>query len=80
MDRGERRHQLARNKARWLRYWKRSAGYKVQPDEQWLARTVRISAAHGTLCSCYMCGNPRRHFGELTIQERRADSAALKDY
>ncbi len=23
-------------------------------------------------CSCYMCGNPRKHFGELTVQERRA--------
>ena len=20
-------------------------------------------------CSCYMCGNPRKHFGELTRQE-----------
>ncbi|HEX6747879.1 MAG TPA: hypothetical protein VF092_11365 [Longimicrobium sp.] len=25
------------------------------------------------LCSCPMCGNPRRHFGETTLQERRAD-------
>lgn len=24
-------------------------------------------------CSCPMCGNPRRHFGEKTIQEKRAD-------
>ncbi len=22
-------------------------------------------------CSCYLCGNPRKHFGELTIQEIR---------
>ena len=22
-------------------------------------------------CSCWMCGNPRRHFGERTLQERR---------
>ena len=22
-------------------------------------------------CSCAMCGNPRRWFGELTLQERR---------
>lgn len=26
------------------------------------------------VCSCWMCGNPRRHFGEQTIQERRAVS------
>ncbi len=25
-----------------------------------------------TLCSCWMCGNPRKYFGEQTIQERRA--------
>lgn len=22
-------------------------------------------------CSCPVCGNPRRHFGELTIQEKK---------
>jgi hypothetical protein len=26
-------------------------------------------------CSCSMCGNPRRYFGEFTIQERRATRA-----
>lgn len=25
-----------------------------------------------TVCSCLGCGNPRRHFGEPSIQERRA--------
>jgi hypothetical protein len=24
-------------------------------------------------CSCSACGNPRRYFGEKTIQERRAE-------
>ena len=23
-------------------------------------------------CSCYMCGNPRKWFNELTLQERKA--------
>ena len=27
-------------------------------------------------CSCYMCGNPRRHFGKRTLQEIRL----LDDY
>jgi len=22
-------------------------------------------------CSCMMCGNPRKHFNEITIQEKR---------
>lgn len=25
-----------------------------------------------TPCSCWMCGNPRKYFGERTIQERKA--------
>ena len=24
-----------------------------------------------TPCSCWMCGNPRRYFGQMTIQEKR---------
>ena len=23
-------------------------------------------------CSCYMCGNPRKYYGDVTLQERRA--------
>jgi hypothetical protein len=26
-------------------------------------------------CSCPMCGNPRRHFKQLTVQERRMENA-----
>lgn len=26
-----------------------------------------------TSCSCYACGNPRVHFGEITAQEKRAN-------
>ena len=29
---------------------------------------------HRKKCSCWMCGNPRRHMGEKTIQERRHES------
>jgi hypothetical protein len=28
-----------------------------------------------TPCSCWMCGNPRRYFGEKTMQELRQDEA-----
>ncbi|MDA8378168.1 MAG: hypothetical protein M0Z50_14135 [Planctomycetia bacterium] len=28
-----------------------------------------------TPCSCWMCGNPRRYFGEKTLQELRQDEA-----
>ena len=33
----------------------------------------------GTVCSCPHCGNPRRHFGQKTIQERRADLVLYDD-
>ena len=29
-----------------------------------------------TQCSCYMCGNPRKHFGEKTIQEKKFDQSS----
>lgn len=34
-------------------------------------RELGILVDTPTVCSCWMCGNPRRYFGELTIQERR---------
>lgn len=27
-----------------------------------------------TPCSCSMCGNPRKYFGELTMRERKWDA------
>lgn len=30
-------------------------------------------------CSCYMCGNPRRHFSEVTRQEELSD-LELQEY
>ncbi len=29
-------------------------------------------------CSCWMCGNPRRHLGELTLQERWANIVLIR--
>ena len=31
----------------------------------------RMANVHCKPCSCYMCGNPRRWFKDLSIQERR---------
>lgn len=68
MTRDERIAKKERNRKRWLRIWKRSHAAK---DAKWLKRTVAMSANHGVLCSCHMCGNRRKHDGP-TIQERRA--------
>lgn len=34
---------------------------------------ARYMADNMQICSCYMCGNPRRQFGIKTVQERRND-------
>lgn len=34
------------------------------------------AANHLKICSCHMCGNPRHHWNELTIQERKARASA----
>lgn len=34
---------------------------------------ARYHYNHAALCSCEGCGNPRKHFGEKTMQERKAD-------
>ncbi|MEW4569411.1 hypothetical protein AB1L88_16220 [Tautonia sp. JC769] len=36
-------------------------------------RFARKAHDHLASCSCWMCGNPRRWFGEPTRQERRAE-------
>lgn len=33
------------------------------------------AADHLALCSCWMCGNVRRHHGERTLQEKRAEAS-----
>jgi len=31
-------------------------------------------------CSCWMCGNARRHFGQKTLQELKADEKFKSDW
>jgi hypothetical protein len=63
--RAVRRAQRARLKAKRRRYlvW---ADTFERPE-------VRLGSYVDTPtpCSCWMCGNPRRHLGELTVAERR---------
>jgi len=39
--------------------------------EDELQRTLGIYRKTKVLCSCYMCGNPRRHWGYLPMREVR---------
>jgi hypothetical protein len=66
--RARRRHHVARIKRKWQQR-ERSRQPALHGAE--LQRRVGIHAGSGRVCSCALCGNPRRHFGEPTIQERR---------
>jgi hypothetical protein len=64
-----RRHQDERARHRALRTLQRL----LRLDEPWRdsPRLLHRYAIDRTPCSCFLCGNPRRHLGEPTIQERR---------
>ncbi len=34
----------------------------------------RMTSMHGVECSCPMCGNPRKYWGEKSFQEKRQDT------
>ena len=61
-----RRHHERRIKKRTRGYY---GGYATHN-----ARALGKLAHARTPCSCWMCGNPRRFSGELTLQERRAEA------
>ncbi|MBI4571848.1 MAG: hypothetical protein HY713_01005 [candidate division NC10 bacterium] len=62
--RARRRHHVSRIKRRVRRYY---GGY-AKDKPRHLGRIARTRQ----LCSCWMCGNPRRYLGERSLQERRA--------
>lgn len=66
------------------KYWRRQQGLKraKRVHQVWCAqyqyfdrdrKVLNRLYKTRTACSCYMCGNPRRHRGELTMQEKRAN-------
>lgn len=67
-----RRSQVVRAKCKAV--WILVDGWAYRDDEI-NPRVIGITAStHGAACSCYMCGNPRKWFGERTVQERRHDA------
>ena len=60
-----RRHHVARLKKSRSDYWGHVLGLEWEP--QHLGAVVQ----HPCICSCWMCGNPRKWVGERTLQERR---------
>lgn len=62
-----------RRKEKLHPFW--TAKFNYNYDEL-IDSAAGLYANHGCNCSCSMCGNPRRYFGELTLQERRAENAS----
>jgi hypothetical protein len=56
-------HPRARRRAHLARY--KAKARKLYPHDP-----QATLANHLAVCSCPMCGNPRRHFQEKTRQER----------
>jgi len=65
-----RRSQAVRAKRRAVRVLTHAWDYR---NDEINPRLIGVTAStHGAACSCWMCGNPRRYFGEVTIKERQA--------
>ncbi len=60
-QRAMRRAQVQRLKKNRARWW----GRDLSPKEKGLAVNTP------TVCSCSICGNPRKYSGERTVQECR---------
>lgn len=81
MNKYQRRREGIKRAERVLSVWRQ---YLTPKD--WLDKDGRIAhlmAKTRKPCSCPMCGNPRRHYGEKTIQEKKADifyQEQLADY
>ena len=43
---------------------------KFEPSERLIGK---MESTHSCSCSCEMCGNPRKHFNEKTLRERKSD-------
>jgi hypothetical protein len=67
--RAYRRQQRQRSKDRSLRYLRWLFSYN--PESLTIELVARY-AVDRVPCSCYMCGNPRRFYGNVTMQELRA--------
>ena len=70
-QRAQRRHDCERLKAARSRHLL-VAGRGAQSSRA-SDRVIGVHANTAAPCSCWMCGNPRKFFGERTVQERRFD-------
>jgi hypothetical protein len=68
-SRALRRHHRARMIRKTYRMSKNI--YWAYPKEDWDYWWVRRTYKNRKVCSCPSCGNPRRHFSEITLAEAK---------
>ena len=78
-NRGIRRDQEKRVKAKVKKVETERKDFcrsACEPAEEPTKKTIgRLASVHGAVCSCQMCGNPRRYAkgkDKLTMQEKKA--------
>lgn len=72
-NRAYRRHQRRRRMAAEYRKWVNWNPYSdVEAAREHARNTAQYHHSHRTICSCMGCGNPRKWFKKLTIQEKKA--------
>jgi len=75
MTRAQRRK---RTRLKFNRYRDKIKVVHANVSDEFLDDFANGLTNHGKLCSCHMCGNPRKHWKELSLQERRQKE--LADY
>ena len=68
--RAERRHHHQRMIKKAKKSFMCTALKEFVTEEEWYEKVAKLSETRAP-CSCHMCGNPRKHYKEITIQERR---------
>jgi len=71
--RAMRRHHVERLKAKWKRIarMEQAVQQDANIDTALKDRMLGMFVHTRRLCSCWMCGNPRKHTGLRTLQERK---------
>lgn len=69
MKRALRRHHLRRREIVEIKKWLRSSR-----NEEHARNTAKVTKNNRTLCSCPMCGNPRKHWKRKTLQELKHET------
>jgi hypothetical protein len=75
MEKNKKRAERRSHKERMLRKAKQviDLTWRDHDDKwiEWKERWARKHADNLAKCSCHMCGNPRKHWNDTTIQEKK---------